>query len=220
MKKNFNRRVNKAHVSQLNRIISGAVPPTDEIMLSGNGSVVFYENFLVPDKANRLLEFCSELDISVPSFRNFNNELVQQPRASMWFGPVPYAYSKFTLPNHSFGETRWLEQLRADLGLVFGDLNSCLINKYRNGTDKVAWHADNEKIFGVDPTIVSVSLGVTRTFEICHMNNVPRYAEHSFNLTHGSVIVMKGDMQRNYLHRVPVEVSDGTRYNLTFRYVV
>ena len=93
---------------------------------SENGIVVFYENFLVPDKANRLLRFYSELDISV-----------HQPRASMRYGPVPYTYSKFTLPYHSFSETRfgWPEQIRTDLALVFGvNLNSCLINKYRDGT--------------------------------------------------------------------------------------
>ena len=61
-------------------------------------------------------------------------------------------------------------------------------------TDKFAWDADNERTFGVDPTIVSVSLGVTRKIEICDINNVPRYSQQSFNLTHGSVIVMKGDM--------------------------
>ena len=32
MKQNFNRSVNKAHVSKLEKIISGAVTPTDEIM--------------------------------------------------------------------------------------------------------------------------------------------------------------------------------------------
>ena len=39
----------------------------------------------------------------------------------MWYGPVPFTYSKFTWPNHSFSETRfgWPEQIRTDLALVF-----------------------------------------------------------------------------------------------------
>ena len=57
MKKNFNRSVNKAHVSQLEGIISGAVTPTEEIMLSENGSVVLYENVFVPDKLIKLTDF-------------------------------------------------------------------------------------------------------------------------------------------------------------------
>ena len=111
---------------------------------------MFYENFLVPDKANRLLRFCSELDFSVPSFTNYKNVLVHQPRASMWYGPVPYTNSKGTLPNQSFSEKRfgWPEQIRTDLALVFEvNLTCCIINKYRDGSDKVAWHADNEQIF-------------------------------------------------------------------------
>ena len=111
---------------------------------------MFYENFPVHDKTNRLVPFCCELDISVPSFRNYKNVVAHQPRASMWFGPVPYTYSKFTLPNHSFSETRfgWPEQIRTDLALVFEvNLNCCIINKYRDGSDQVAWHADNKQIF-------------------------------------------------------------------------
>ena len=53
-------------------------------------------------------------------------------------------------------------------------------------TDKVAWQADKEQVFGVDPTIVSVSLKNTRKFEMFHINNVPRYSQQSFNLTHVS----------------------------------
>ena len=136
MKKNFNRSVNKAHVSQLERIISAAVTPTEEIMLSENGSVVFYENFLAPDKANRLLRFCSELDISVQSFRNYKNVLVHQPRASMWYGPVPYTNSKFTLPNHSLAKRDFdgPNRLKQIWQIFLVNLNSWLINKYRDGT--------------------------------------------------------------------------------------
>ena len=137
MKNSFNRRVDKAHVSQLERIISGAVTPTEEIMQTENRIVVFYENLLVPDKANRLLRLCSELDISEPSFRNYKNVLVHQPRASIWHRPVPYTYSKLTLPNHSFSETRfaWPKQIRTDLALVFEvNLNGCLMNRYRDGS--------------------------------------------------------------------------------------
>jgi len=223
-KKNFNRRVNQAHVSQLSKISSGEIAPTKTISLSDKGSIVFFENFFLPDKADRILNFCNELDIGVPCFKNYQNKIISQPRASIWFGPVPYSYSKFTLPNRSFSDKTigWLELVRKDLVTVFDmDLNSCLINLYRNGLDKVEWHADNELIFGDDPTIVSLSFGVTRKFEICHIANRQRYAQHSFDLTHGSVIVMKGDMQKHWLHRVPVDRSStGFRYNLTFRNVV
>ena len=37
--------------------------------------------------------------------------------------------------------------------------NSVLINFYRDGKDRVAWHSDDEKELGENPIIGSVSLG-------------------------------------------------------------
>ena len=223
-KKNFNRRINKAYVTKLFQTRDGKLTPSREINLPPRGSIVFYQDFFVPQKADKIFELCNDLNIDVPSYKNSRNEVIQQPRASLWFGPVPYNYSKYTLPNHSFRGTPngWLEVLREDMEMAFNvKLNSCLINLYRNGTDKVDWHADDEFIFGQEPTIVSLSFGITRKFEICQKHcKFSRYPQYSFDLVHGSVIVMKGDMQSNWVHRVPIDRScDGVRYNLTFRNV-
>ena len=40
--------------------------------------------------------------------------------------------------------------------------NSVLINYYRDGKDRVAWHSDDEKELGQNPVIGSVSLGAER----------------------------------------------------------
>lgn len=42
--------------------------------------------------------------------------------------------------------------------------NSLLLNRYKGGSDYVAWHADDEKLYGHDPEIASVSLGCERDF--------------------------------------------------------
>lgn len=220
-KKNKNRRINTAHVKRLEKIRTGTVQPTRTISLSDRGSVVLYNNFFSQDKANNILSLCRGLEINVPFFMS-NGRKVDQPRASIWFGPLPYSYSKFVLPPNPF--STWLEQIRKDLVAVFGvDLNSCLINWYRNGLDRVSWHADDEPMFGLDPTIVSLSFGVSRQFELCRkLKNIrPRVCDYSLSLEHGSVLIMKGDVQRNWLHRVPVDdtISE-ERFNLTFRNVI
>lgn len=46
------------------------------------------------------------------------------------------------------------------------ELNSVLLNLYRNEKDSVAWHSDDELTMGVSPTIASVSLGTVRKFEM------------------------------------------------------
>ena len=224
-KKNFNRRVNKAYVAKLFQARDGTLVPSKQIALPPKGSVVFYKDFFSPLKAEKLLELCNGLNIEIPSYVNSKNVVIEQPRGSLWFGTVPYNYSKYTLTNQSFRATPngWLEVLREDMEMAFNvKLNSCLINLYRNGFDKVDWHADDESIFGKEPTIVSLSFGVSRKFEICQKyNQFPRYAKYSFDLVHGSIIVMKGDMQSHWLHRVPLDrFSYGLRYNLTFRNVI
>lgn len=42
--------------------------------------------------------------------------------------------------------------------------NSLLLNRYKGASDYVAWHADDEKIYGPTPEIASVSFGCERDF--------------------------------------------------------
>lgn len=112
--------------------------------------------------------------------------------------------------------------LRNDLESSLGlELNSVLVNLYRTGEDRVSWHADNEVLFGENPAVVSVSLGATRKFELAPYGRKPIICEHTFELDHGSVLVMKGDMQKHWLHQIPKANNvHSYRYNLTFRNVV
>ena len=51
-------------------------------------------------------------------------------------------------------------------GVASEQFNSVLANFYRDGNDKVDWHADDEEVLGQAPVIASVSLGATRKFRI------------------------------------------------------
>lgn len=95
--------------------------------------------------------------------------------------------------------------------------NSVLINRYRSGTDSMGWHSDKERELGPEPIIASVSLGTTRTFEFRH--NKTRQT-HKLPLTHGSLLIMRGATQLDWVHRVPKEPNtQGERINLTFRWI-
>ena len=48
--------------------------------------------------------------------------------------------------------------------------NSVLINYYRDGKDRVAWHSDDEKELRKNPVIGSISLGAERKFKLRHNN--------------------------------------------------
>lgn len=101
-------------------------------------------------------------------------------------------------------------------GLKF---NSCLLNYYRDGNDSLSYHSDNEKEYGSEPSIASVSLGIAREFVL--RKNTDHSVKYSFALGPGDLLVMQGTVQRDWMHAVPKRKGkEGGRINLTFRQVV
>lgn len=97
--------------------------------------------------------------------------------------------------------------------------NSVLLNYYRDGNDSVAWHSDNEKALGTHPVIGSVSFGQVRDFDI--RNKTDHSIKYSIRLEHGSLLIMKGDLQAHWDHRIAKSTRPMKgRLNLTFRVVI
>ncbi len=143
---------------------------------------------------------------------------VLQPRLTAWFGDagVPYHYSGNSLqPNSWTPELASIRQVCE--GLANSNFNSVLANLYRDGSDSIAWHADDERELGVNPVIASVNLGQERRFDLRH-----RHTGETVKvlLPHGSVLVMSGPTQHHWLHQVPKSARPmGERINLTFRQI-
>ncbi|CAE8626792.1 unnamed protein product, partial [Polarella glacialis] len=102
--------------------------------------------------------------------------------------------------------------------------DSCNMNLYEDGGMSVGWHSDDEKIFQGkfrDIAIISLSLGVTRKFEL--RSNWPGEREkrvHQVLLGDGDLMTMEGMTQKHFQHRVPKEDNiTGPRINLTWRWV-
>jgi alkylated DNA repair dioxygenase AlkB len=128
-----------------------------------------------------------------------------------------YAYSGINMPATPW--TRELKQIQEKLQATTGALfNIALLNLYRDGNDKVGWHRDNENGMGSTPTIASVSFGETRDFQV--REYATRSSKITFPLSHGSMVLMKGQMQNIWSHQVPKTAKKvGPRINITFRYV-
>ena len=90
---------------------------------------------------------------------------------------------------------------------------------YRNSTDSMGWHRDNERELGPKPVIASISLGAKRMFQCKHRTDPTQRL--SLPLHHASLLVMKGAMQEHWYHQVPKErgVTE-PRINLTFRHIL
>ena len=95
--------------------------------------------------------------------------------------------------------------------------NRALVNYYRDGSDSVDWHADDETELGPDPIIASISLGAERVFQLRHTITGEIT---SLSLPHGSLLLMGSKIQHFYQHRLAkVKHLDQPRVNYTFRYM-
>lgn len=144
-----------------------------------------------------------------------------QPRLIAWYGDpgASYTYSGLTLTPLPWtpallGIKQRVEQLS---DAVF---NSVLLNYYRDGQDSMGFHSDDEPELGPAPIIASVSLGDERTFVLRHKKK-KQLKPIRLPLASGSVLLMRGDTQRNWRHAVEKEQRPcGPRINLTFRRIV
>jgi alkylated DNA repair dioxygenase AlkB len=139
---------------------------------------------------------------------------VPTPRLTAWVGDAPYAYSGVVNQPQpwpsALAELR--DRLQAEVGCA---LNSCLANLYRDGSDSMGYHSDDEPELGPRPVIASISLGARRTFTLRHRASRQRW---SWGLGEGDLLVMRDDAQSDYAHAVPKTTRPvGPRMNLTFR---
>ncbi|QJD99945.1 alpha-ketoglutarate-dependent dioxygenase AlkB [Massilia forsythiae] len=139
-----------------------------------------------------------------------------QPRLTAWYGEAAYTYSGLTLQPAPMSPL--LAQLRTTVEDVTGHrYNSVLLNYYRDGKDSMGMHSDDEPELGLRPVIASLSLGAARTFILRH-KTIKRTVK--LDLTDGGLLLMAGDLQKNWLHGINKSVRvTGPRINLTFRYV-
>lgn len=150
----------------------------------------------------------------------FMGKQVMQPRLVAWYGDEGKSYSYSGQTMHPLDWTPTLLNMKARLDAAAQvTFNSVLLNLYRYGQDSMGWHSDDEPELGTNPVIASVSLGATRTFQFKHKQNPD--LKLSLDLTHGSLLLMRGGTQHFWKHQVPKTKKPlGPRINLTFRVII
>lgn len=187
---------------------------------------------------NNLLPFDGEVNyygqiINIESAQHFYNELLktiawEQDKAIIfgkliltkrkvaWYGDVPFSYTYSNITKSALPWTKELLELKNLVEHKTGEtFNSCLLNLYHNGEEGMAWHSDGEKDLKKNGAIASVSFGAERTFSFKHKEIKQTV---SVMLEKGSLLVMKGETQTHWLHRLPpTKKVKSPRINLTFR---
>ena len=184
-----------------------------------DGEVTYYPKFFNTNEANLYLDILSKkLDWKQDDITIFGKTYLQ-PRLTAFYAENlnTYKYSNITMKPHSFKDEllEIKEKIETKLRIKF---TSCLANLYRDGKDSNGWHADDEKELGKNPTIASVSFGAERIFHFKHKKDSA--LKSKLVLEHGSLLLMQGATQHNWLHQIPkTKKQIGKRINLTFRII-
>jgi alkylated DNA repair dioxygenase AlkB len=140
------------------------------------------------------------------------------PRLTSWYGDSGKSYSYSGINSNPNEWNEGLVSMKKSIEEVTrAKFNSVLMNWYRDGEDYLNWHADDEKELGVNPIIASANFGATRDF-VLRTND--KSSKITIPLNHGTLLVMKGELQHYWQHSVPKrkKVKD-MRINLTFRLI-
>ena len=192
----------------------------EPIPLAG-ASLLYAPRWLPADAADKLFNTLRDpvqagIDWEVHRLRLFGRE-VDSPRLSRWIGDpgTSYRYSGVRFEPASW--PRALSVIRKAVNAAAGEqFNSVLANLYRDGNDTMGWHSDDEPELGAQPIIASLSLGASRKFVLKSKESGGEKLE--LQLEHGSLLVMRGETQKNYRHSLPrTKKVSGERINLTFR---
>lgn len=213
-------------------------------IIDGNKSIFLYKSNIFPDNLkDRINDFLNE-----QSYRDGQCISGKEiPRKQLWFQregkyfcdswknrynrwETAFNYPKILVEianeiksNQSLNTL--LKEHAIDLDKM--DINSCLLNKYRDGNDSIRAHRDTFLSFGEHPIIIGISMGDSRILRVRRLHNpevfkslkVHKDSDENidFMLEDNSLFVMAGYSQTYFSHEIPKMENKSTRYSLTFR---
>ena len=185
-------------------------------ILVKDGAVYYYGKILSSEEANQYFGLLMQNIQWENDDLVFFGKHVTTKRKVAWYGDSEYVYTYSNSTKRALAWTKELCELRQIVEkYAETKFNSCLLNLYHNGNEGMGWHSDDEKPLGKNNTIASLSFGAERKFSFKHKRTKQIV---SLVLEHGSLLVMKGATQSNWLHSLPRSKNiTQPRINLTFR---
>lgn len=176
-------------------------------------------SFVAPARAEAYFAALrDELPWAQRTVRMFGRD-IPEPRLVAWLGDADAAYTYSGRMNEPAPWTPSAAALRDRVAeRVEHTFNGVLANLYRSERDGMGYHADDEPELGPSPLVASLSFGAPRRFVLRARRGAAR---HALVLGPGSLLVMGGTMQHEFVHALPKQRAPaGPRINLTFRRIV
>lgn len=183
-----------------------------------DADVLYLSRLFGPSEANSLfLQLQQNIEWQQEKIKLYG-QVHDLPRLTAWYGDPAKTYSYSGISIRSLEWVEALLEIKRRIESVSDySFNSVLLNRYRNGSDGVSWHADDEPELGQNPVIGSVSFGEARPFQLKHKTLDEK---RKIILVNGSYLLMKGRTQHCWLHQIPKSKRIlGERINLTFRLI-
>lgn len=185
-------------------------------LLPMDGEVNYYGKVLSNAEADRFLTTLLEnIEWKNDEAIIFGKKIITKRKVA-WYGDSDFSYTYSGITKTALHWTPELLELKKIAEELCGaQFNSCLLNLYHDGSEGMTWHSDAEKDLKKNGSIGSFSFGAERKFAFKHKKTGET---RSIVLGHGSFLVMKGETQQNWLHRLPPTTKiNSPRVNLTFR---
>ena len=188
-------------------------------IINHDGIVNYYGKVIAEDDADAYLKTLLEtIEWKNDEAIIFGRHIITKRKVA-WYGDDGYSYKYSGTTKQALSWTPQLLELKKLTEKLTGEsFNSCLLNLYHDGSEGMAWHSDDEKSLGKDSAIASLSFGAERKFSLKHRVSKET---HSVLLENGSLLMMKGATQSNWLHSLPKSKKIlEPRVNLTFRRMI
>lgn len=183
------------------------------------GEVNYYGAIFSEEKA---ATYFNKLLLEIP-WKNdevilFGKHIVTK-RKTAWFANKPITYTYSNIKRTALVWNALIKEIKQKVEAVTNEeFNSCLLNLYPTGDEGMGWHNDSEKELVNNGSIASLSFGATRRFDLKHSKTKEKL---SFHLNNGDLLVMKGEIQKHWLHSIPKTKKVKTpRINLTLRQMI
>jgi alkylated DNA repair dioxygenase AlkB len=188
-------------------------------LLPADGIVHYYGKIFSTEEANHYMDvLMHQIEWKNDEAIMFGKRMITKRKVA-WYAEKEFEYTYSNITKKALPFTPALAALKNITEKLTGEtFNSCLLNLYHTGDEGMAWHSDGEKDLKKNAAIGSLSFGAERKFAFKHKQNKQVVSQV---LQHGSLLVMKGETQTHWLHRLPpTKLISKPRVNLTFRTIV
>ena len=191
---------------------STAIPVIHE-----DGIVRYFPRFLSPTVSDQLFARALAEIAWVQDHIKLFGKSMPVPRLSAWFSSIGASYRYSGLEHQPQVMPEFVRELLHEVvKRTEIDFNSILVNLYRDGTQSMGWHADDEPELGANVSIASLSVGAERVLRFRHRHN--KDLRLAISLEHGSLLMMYPPLQEYWLHELPKRRSiTEPRINFSFR---